>query len=109
MYKFNIFSLRHKRKVQIRYAKAKREEREKKLCNAAFTLNGFDDQERNRTFVKTDFQVLKPKLKACSFKQDFYPLHNLNIARSWQQENSFIQAFLSVPGCQTCMWKSGIS
>jgi len=25
--------------------------------NAAFTLNGFDDQERNLTFVKTDFQV----------------------------------------------------
>jgi len=27
------------------------------LANAAFTLNGFDDQERNLTFVKTDFQV----------------------------------------------------
>jgi len=27
------------------------------LINAAFTLNGFDDQERNLTFVKTDFQV----------------------------------------------------
>jgi len=27
---------------------------------AAFTLNGFDDQERNLTFVKTDFQVLNP-------------------------------------------------
>jgi len=24
---------------------------------AAFTLNGFDDQERNLMFVKTDFQV----------------------------------------------------
>jgi len=32
------------------------------LKSAAFTLNGFDDQERNLTFVKTDFQVLKPKL-----------------------------------------------
>jgi len=28
---------------------------------AAFTLNGFDDQERNLTFVKTDFRVLKFK------------------------------------------------
>jgi len=26
---------------------------------AAFTLNDFDDQERNLTFVKTDFQVFK--------------------------------------------------
>jgi len=24
---------------------------------SVFTLNGFDDQERNLTFVKTDFQV----------------------------------------------------
>jgi len=29
------------------------------LSNAAFTLIGFDDQERNLTFVKTAFQVLK--------------------------------------------------
>jgi len=29
--------------------------------NAAFTHNGFDDQERNLTFVKTNFQVLKLK------------------------------------------------
>jgi len=28
---------------------------------AAFALNGFDDQERNRTFVKIDFRVLKLK------------------------------------------------
>jgi len=25
----------------------------------------------------------------------FYPLHKLNIARAWQQENTFIQAFRS--------------
>jgi len=42
---------------------------------AAFTLNGFDDQERNLMFVKTDFQVLKLKFHACNFKQAFYPLH----------------------------------
>jgi len=35
---------------------------------AAFTLNGFDDQERKLTFVKTAFQVLKPKFLACSMK-----------------------------------------
>jgi len=28
-----------------------------KSTNAAFTLNGFDNQERNLTFVKTDFLV----------------------------------------------------
>jgi len=44
------------------------------MSNAAFTLNGFDDQERKLTFVKTDFQVLKLKFHACSFKQAFYPL-----------------------------------
>jgi len=35
--------------------------------NAALTLNGFDDQERNLAFVKTDFQVLKLKFYACNF------------------------------------------
>jgi len=48
--------------------------------NTALTLYGFDDQERNLTFVKTDFQVLKLKFHACSFKQAFYPLHKLYIA-----------------------------
>jgi len=45
---------------------------------AAFTLTGFDDQERNLTFVKTDFQVLKLKFHACSKKLAFYPLHKQN-------------------------------
>jgi len=46
--------------------------------NAAFTLNGFDDQERNLTFVKTDFQVLKLKFYSYNFKKAFYPLHKLD-------------------------------
>jgi len=29
------------------------------MTYAAFTLKGFDNQEQNLTFVKTDFQVLK--------------------------------------------------
>jgi len=78
------------------------------LCNAAFTLNGFDDQERNRMVVKTDFQVLKFKFHACNFKQVFYLLHKLYIAWPWQHKNTFIQAFCSVPGCQTCVCKRGI-
>jgi len=48
--------------------------------NAAFTLIGFDNQERNLAFVKMDFQLLKLKFHACNFKQAFYPLHKLNIA-----------------------------
>jgi len=46
----------------------------------AFTLNGFDDQERNLTFVNTDFQVLKLKFYAYNFKQAFYSLHKLYVA-----------------------------
>jgi len=51
----------------------------KTIINAAFTLCGFDDQERNLTFVKTDFQVLKLKFLACSMNQAFYPLHKQNM------------------------------
>jgi len=47
---------------------------------AAFTLNSFDDQERNLTYVKTNFQLLKLKFNACNFRQAFYPLHQLYIA-----------------------------
>jgi len=54
------------------------------LCSfviyAAFTLNFFDDQQRNQTLVKTDFQVLKFKFHACNFKQAFHPLHKPYIA-----------------------------
>jgi len=76
---------------------------------AAFTLSGFDDQEQNLTFVKTDFQVLKLKLIACSMKQVFYPLHKQNITRARQQEGTFLPAFCPVPGCQTCMCKRSIT
>jgi len=50
--------------------------------NAAFTLSGFDDQERNLTFVKTAFQVLLLKFLGCSIKQVFYPLRKQNIGRA---------------------------
>jgi len=39
------------------------------VSNAAYTLNGFDDQERNLTFVKTDFQALKLKFHAEIFSR----------------------------------------
>jgi len=50
------------------------------ISNAAFTLNGFDDQERNLMFVKNNFQVLKLNFHACNFKQAFYLLHKRYIA-----------------------------
>jgi len=44
---------------------------------AAFTLNGFDDQERNLIFGKTDFKHLELKFRTCNFKQAFYPYDNI--------------------------------
>jgi len=51
--------------------------RKNDVINAAFTLSGFDDQERNLTFVKTAFQILK-----LNFLVAVYPLHKQNIARA---------------------------
>jgi len=48
------------------------------IVDAAFTL--VINQERNPTFVKTDFYLLKLKFHACNFKTSFYPLHKLYIA-----------------------------
>jgi len=42
-------------------------------------------------------------------KQALYSLHRQNITRALQQENTFIQAFLSVSGCQASMRKSEMS
>jgi len=78
------------------------------MPNAAFTLMGFDNQERNLMFVKTDFQVSKLIFHACNFQQAFYTLHKLYIAWLWEHKNTFIQVFLSVHGCQTCMCKRSI-
>jgi len=50
------------------------------MSSRFLTLSSFDDQERNLTFVKTDFQVLKPKFHTCNFKTVFYPLYKLYIA-----------------------------
>jgi len=46
------------------------------ISNAEFTVTGFHDQERNLTFVKIAFQVLKLQFLACSMKQAFYQLTN---------------------------------
>jgi len=52
------------------------------MTNATFTLRSFDDRERNLTFVKTAFEVLKLKLFASTMKQALYPLHKKYIARA---------------------------
>jgi len=52
------------------------------LSYGAFTLSGFDNQERNLTFVKTAFHVLKLKFLTSSIKQAFYVLHKQNIVRA---------------------------
>jgi len=57
--------------------------------------------------VKAAFRVLKLKFLAGCIEQAFYPLHKQNIARDWLQDSTFLQAFRSVPGCQTCMCKRG--
>jgi len=49
------------------------------LIYAVFTLNDFDDQKR-KTFTKTNFSSFKLKFHACRFKQAFYSLHKLYIA-----------------------------
>jgi len=41
-------------------------------------------------------------------KQAFYLLYKQNILRAWQQESTFLSAFRSLPGCQTCTCKHGI-
>jgi len=70
------------------------------ITYAAFTLSGFDDQERNLTFVKTYIKVLKLKFHSCNFKQAFYPLHKLYHV-SLTTRKYFYTIFRSVPGCQT--------
>jgi len=52
---------------------------QRSLTYVAFTLNGFDDQKRNQTFVKTDFQDLNSNFVPAIFKQLFYPLKQLYI------------------------------
>jgi len=75
---------------------------------AAFTLGGFDDQERNLMVVKTDFQVSKLKFYACNFKHAFYPLHKLLYRVTLTTQTYCYISFCSVPGCQTCMCKRAL-
>jgi len=77
------------------------------LPYAAFTLNGFDDQERNLTFVKTDFQVLKLKFYFCNILQNIFFIKY--ISRNLVNTKILLYKLLrSVPDCQTCMCKRGI-
>jgi len=63
---------------------------------AAFTLIGFDDQERNLTFVKTDLKILELKFHTCSFKQAFYLLHKMilhKISRDFDNTKILLNKF----------------
>jgi len=62
----------------------------------------------NLTFVKADFQVLKVKFHAYNFKQAFYFLYK-RYSVTLTTRKSFYTGFRSLPGCQTCMCKRGIS
>jgi len=59
------------------------------VANAVFTLNGFDDQKRNLTFVKTDFQVSKLNFPACNFKQASFLVINYKSFDFDNTKNSF--------------------
>jgi len=50
--------------------------------NAAFTLNGFDDQIRSLTFVKRISKFWNTNFKPEVLKKAFYSLHKLNIVRA---------------------------
>jgi len=63
------------------------------LSNAAVTLNGFDNQERNLTFVKTAFQVLKLKFLGCSMTHAFSLIHKQKIAGGRGKEITFYKFF----------------
>jgi len=75
---------------------------------AAFTLNGFNDEKRNLTFVKTDFQVLIVKFYTCNFNRLFLFFINYILRDLDNTKNTFIQDFCWVTSCQTCMCKRGI-
>jgi len=76
---------------------------------AAFMLNGFDDQERNLTFVKTAFQVLNSNFLLAVYEASFLSSLQIKYCASLSTRKYFLQAFRSVPGYQTCMCKRGIS
>jgi len=63
--------------------------------NAAFTLNGFDNQERNLTFVKTDFQLLKFKFHACNLNR-LYILFINYISRDLDKTKILLYKYLTV-------------
>jgi len=67
-----------------------------------FTLNGFDYQERNLTFVKTDFQLLRLKFHAWNFNILFI---NYTVYRVTLTTQQYFYANFTFG---TCMCKRGI-
>jgi len=63
------------------------------VSNAAFTLSGFDDQERNLAFVKTAFQVLKLKFLALLYEASFFIHFRNKILRELDNKKVLFQKF----------------
>jgi len=71
---------------------------------AAYTLSGFDNQERNLTFVKS----FKTQNSCLQYEARFLSSSQAKYCASLTTRKYFLQAFRSVPGCQNCMCKRGI-
>jgi len=56
--------------------------------------NGFDHQERNLTFLKTDFQALKLKFYACSMKRFFLSSSQIKHCATLTTRKYFYTSFL---------------
>jgi len=67
--------------------------------------------ERNLTFVKTDFLVLKIKFYACNFKQAFVSSSQTMYHVILTTQKYFYKLFIRsvLPGCQTGLCKRGIN
>jgi len=75
----------------------------------AFRLNGFDDQEKPDV-CENSFPSFKIKISCLQYEASFLSTAQTKYCASLTtRKYTFWQAFCSVPGCQTCMCKRGIS
>jgi len=65
--------------------------------------------ETKPNVCENGFPSLKTWILCLQFWAGFLSSSQTIYCAPWQHENAFIQAFSSVPCCQTCMCKRGIS
>jgi len=70
------------------------------------TLNGFDDPERNLTFFENGFPSFKSLISCLQFK---WSKLSILFTNKYYASLATRNYFLTVPDCQTCMSKHGIS